>query len=236
MSVFHLRRINLPIWDQVQNGLTCRYDIIFSIVCFIRLMIRWTFRYSTTNPYSTFFIIQVLPPKKELVGVWNNETKIPENGETLSSRGGGQVMRLASDRPDVNRYVSDGGSPTMLSCGSRRTLPSSRAARRGVAQSSQPSSHRCSTRHVWSCLSWQPDMPPSAVNDVTGPSSLLRLNNQLFIPSQFPRSSHAEVQLPASRQDKNVNRRFQLDFGCQFKKIYRSMVLNLYRHDKPATF
>lgn len=147
-----------------------------------------------------------------------------------------EVMRLASDRPDVNRYVSDGGSPTMLSCGSRRTLPSSRAARRGMAQSSQPSSHRCSTCHVWSCLSWQPDMPPSAVYDVTGPSSLLRLNNQLFIPSQFPRSSHAEVQLPASRLARNVNRRFQLYFGCQFKKIYRCMILSLDQHSKPATF
>lgn len=79
-------------------------------------------------------------------------------------------------------------------------------------------------------------MPPSAVYDVTGPSSLLRLNNQLFIPSQFPRSSHAEVHLPASRHDRNVNRRFQLDFGCQFKKIYRSMILHLDQHSKPATF
>lgn len=212
MFVFHLRRINLPIREQVQNGLTCRYVIIFFIVCFVRLMISWTLRYSTTMRIQHKFYSSP-SSKKELVGVWNNETKIPESGETLSSRGGGQVMRLASDRPDVHRYVSDGGSPTMLSCGSRLTLPSSRAARRGVAQSFRPSSHRCSTRHVWSCLSWQPDMPPSAVYDVTGPSSLLRLNNQLFIPSQFPRSSHAEVQLPASRHDRNVNRIFQRDFG-----------------------
>lgn len=33
-------------------------------------------------------------------------------------------MRLASDGPDVHRYVSDGGSPTMLSCGSCHTLSS----------------------------------------------------------------------------------------------------------------
>lgn len=64
MSVFHLRRINLPIWDQVQNGLTCRYDILFSIVCFIRLMISWTFRYSKTNPYATLVLFKFFLQKR----------------------------------------------------------------------------------------------------------------------------------------------------------------------------
>lgn len=145
----------------------------------------WTLRYSTTNPYSTLLLFKSFIQKRNWPSSEIMKRKSPKAARRyLHVEAGGSC-----DSPLIGR-MSTG---TCLTGGVPRCYRVGAAALRRVAvrrrtKSSRPSSYRRSARHVLSCLSWQLDMPPSAVYDVTGPSSLLRLNNQLFISSQFPRA------------------------------------------------